>query len=30
MPSGDIGVLDQEHAAFAVQNQAADTDREAT
>src|ERR1700751_81204 len=29
MPPGDIGVLDQEHASFAVQNQAADTDREA-
>jgi hypothetical protein len=30
VPSGNIGVLDEEHAAFAVQNQAADTDRETT
>src|ERR1700757_3233381 len=29
MPPGDIGVLDQEHAPFAVQNQAADTNRKA-
>src|ERR1700745_3802538 len=28
MPPGDIGVFDQEHAPFAVQNEAPDTDRE--
>ena len=28
MPSGNVGVLDQEHATFAVQNQGADANGE--